>query len=146
MRTNTVGYKQTEAHRLNAAATRWREFCKRGHLLAETRCYKPSGQKYCMECQRMSNEQRASHPPYLLRRYGLTADDFTQMLEAQGGRCAICGTSEFQGQGKSAHVDHDHITGKVRGLLCHHCNTALGAFGDSPEILLEAITYLREHS
>ena len=67
------------------------------------------------------------------------------MFVAQNERCAICGTEVFgtrNGRVTYPHVDHDHDTGKVRGLLCHKCNSGLGFFDDCPEIMLEAVAYL----
>lgn len=79
-----------------------------------------------------------------LKTYGLTEVDYQRMLATQNGRCAICGTT--QGRRKSddhpLYVDHDHKTGKVRGLLCQPCNSALGMFEDDPERLRKAIAYL----
>ncbi|MGE0576133.1 MAG: endonuclease VII domain-containing protein [Reyranella sp.] len=65
------------------------------------------------------------------------------MERAQEGRCKICRRPAEEGQWKVLRVDHDHATGKIRGLLCHHCNVALGHFGDSPELLERAAEYLR---
>ena len=62
------------------------------------------------------------------------------MVEDQEGKCAIC-LSLPKGI-KPWHVDHDHSTNKVRGILCHHCNTALGNFNDDPDILERALEYL----
>ncbi len=71
----------------------------------------------------------------------MTAEDFAEMLEVQGSTCAICGnTSE-----KRLHVDHDHETGRVRGLLCFTCNTLLGNAKDDPRIILAAAEYLMRH-
>lgn len=64
------------------------------------------------------------------------------LLEKQGGKCAICDTTEPGGKGW--HKDHDHVTGIVRGALCHHCNLGLGNFKDSPELLAKASRYLTE--
>lgn len=61
----------------------------------------------------------------LRRKYGLTPEQYDAMLAAQGGHCAICPATEPGGAGKMFHVDHDHRTGRVRGLLCHACNTVL---------------------
>jgi hypothetical protein len=63
--------------------------------------------------------------------------EFEEMLAAQQGRCAICGARDPQ------HLDHDRRTGWVRGILCFNCNGGLGQFRDSPELLSEAITYLK---
>lgn len=62
------------------------------------------------------------------------------MLAGQDGRCAICRTAE------AVHVDHDHTTGQVRGMLCFPCNAALGQLGDRPEVLRRALSYLSRHS
>jgi hypothetical protein len=72
---------------------------------------------------------------------------YMEMLEAQGRQCALCG-KEWQGfnKSKSLVIDHCHETGKVRGLLCGDCNTALGRFGDDPVRLRAAITYLENAS
>jgi hypothetical protein len=74
-----------------------------------------------------------------LKRYGLTLADYERMFAEQGGRCAICATEV---SGARLCVDHDHGTGKVRGLLCHACNKAIGGFRDSTELLKRAIAYL----
>lgn len=78
----------------------------------------------------------------LQRNYGITLEDYDDMLLDQKGVCAICGTDDPKGKGRF-HVDHCHTTGKVRGLLCHHCNVGLGHFEDNIERLLDAIEYLR---
>jgi hypothetical protein len=76
-------------------------------------------------------------------RFGLTAIDIAKLLEEQHYCCAICGTSTPGGRG-DWHVDHDHKTGKIRGLLCHKCNVGLGCLGDSIDVLVSAISYLKE--
>lgn len=76
----------------------------------------------------------------LKKKYGVSLEDYELMLASQGGVCAIC--AEAPGKGV-LHVDHCHTTGRVRGLLCHKCNKALGLFADSPERLHSAATYLR---
>ena len=73
--------------------------------------------------------------------YGVTLEQWNEMFQAQGGRCAICGTHQCSTK-KSFSVDHCHKTGKVRGLLCQNCNTALGKFKDDEELLHSAIRYL----
>ena len=70
-------------------------------------------------------------------KYGLTDEQIEQMALAQSRKCAICGREPDK-----LVVDHNHDTGKVRGLLCHTCNTALGKFRDSQDILSAAIRYL----
>lgn len=80
-------------------------------------------------------EQRGSR----IRSYGISVADYDEMLESQGGGCYICGIGPV---GRALDIDHDHRTGKVRGLLCSNHNRALGLLGDDPELLLAAHTYL----
>lgn len=77
------------------------------------------------------------------RKYGLSAEDFERMLADQNGTCAICETPAPDEQGRSLHVDHDHATGAVRGLLCSPCNLGIGTFKDDPATLERAANYLR---
>ena len=74
------------------------------------------------------------------KRFGLEREDLERMFLEQNGSCAICYTPFLTDRPR---VDHDHDTNEVRGLLCHHCNTALGLFKDSTEALNNAITYLK---
>jgi hypothetical protein len=77
------------------------------------------------------------------RKYGLSADEFEAMLATQGGCCAICGSdSAGRKDHEALSVDHCHATGKVRGLLCSKCNTAIGLLNDDPRALLNAAAYL----
>lgn len=90
------------------------------------------------------------------RSYGITLDELSELIEKQGCRCAICGekfATEWHAMGKGsvgksrrAHVDHDHKSGIVRGVLCHHCNVGIGHFCDSTERLKSAIAYLEAKS
>jgi len=77
----------------------------------------------------------------LKSRYGITLEQYDDMLKDQEYVCKICGTDKLGGQGRFK-VDHDHITGKIRGLLCNLCNRGLGYFKDNIEFLTRAIQYL----
>lgn len=79
-----------------------------------------------------------------LKKYGLTPEALTALTERQGDRCAIC--MRPPNVGARLDVDHCHISGKIRALLCRHCNTGLGLFGDDPERLVLAANYLRQHA
>lgn len=79
----------------------------------------------------------------LKRKYNITSEEYTRILKDQGGVCAICGSSTPGGPGKF-HVDHDHDTGKVRGLLCNNCNLGMGYYKDSIGVHLSAVQYLRK--
>ena len=76
-----------------------------------------------------------------LGRYGISIDEFESLWNRQNGVCAICGISLKEIKYR---IDHDHNTGKVRGLLCISCNTGVGLFKDSPVILTGAVRYLED--
>lgn len=80
----------------------------------------------------------------LKMKYGITLDQYDNMLLLQGGHCALCNKTPDDERDKVLSVDHCHKTNKVRGLLCNIHNRALGAFGDNEEGLLKAIDYLRD--
>lgn len=78
--------------------------------------------------------------------YGVTLAWYHETLAAQGGRCAVCGSADPKSRTGDFHVDHDHATGAVRGLLCHTCNVGLGSFKDSPAVARSAADYLEHHA
>jgi hypothetical protein len=100
---------------------------------------------YCKPCHGevvRSNQllRHGGHRNYLLKfRYGMDEAEADFLMNAQGGLCAICGVEPAE------HVDHDHHTGKIRGILCFNCNGALGRFEDDPDIMERAIEYLVAH-
>jgi hypothetical protein len=77
----------------------------------------------------------------LARNFGLTVEQYNEMLISQGGVCAIC-RGKPRGRKTRLSVDHCHTTRKIRGLLCDHCNRAIGILGESPEVLARAADYL----
>jgi hypothetical protein len=81
-----------------------------------------------------------------LRKYGLRLLDYDEMVKAQDGRCRICGTTASGIAGEVWAVDHDHVTKRVRALLCSDCNAGLGLFDDDPERLRAAAEYSRPWS
>lgn len=93
-------------------------------------------------------ENRDKRKDYYLRRtYGITLTRYNELLDAQGGACAICGTDDPKGKsGTYFVVDHNHETGENRGLLCNRCNRAIGLLGEEVETLRSAIRYLESHS
>jgi hypothetical protein len=86
-------------------------------------------------------------------RYGMAPSDYEAILERQGGVCAICKGVQTRkqkrhlnpGQPDILHIDHDHATGKVRGLLCHCCNMLIGHARENAATLMAAIVYLEYH-
>ncbi len=97
------------------------------------------------------NERYESMRQWMLaKKYGLTLEEFRSLLNKQKGKCKICGaisnqwwTNEFNG---GLHIDHHHLCGGVRGLLCSRCNTAIGLMSEDPDILKKAIKYLKGNS
>ncbi len=106
---------------------------------------------YCKVCSNLrstsyarDNKDKIPTTGYSLkRRYGITSEDYEQMLISQNYECKICGADKCH-TGRNFSVDHCHITNKVRGLLCAHCNVGLGNFKDNTDTLNKAITYLNE--
>lgn len=74
------------------------------------------------------------------RRYGITIDAYREMLSRQNGACAIC--LSLPGRSR-LHIDHNHDTGRVRGLLCSRCNAGVGMFKDNHELMLAAVEYVQ---
>lgn len=77
---------------------------------------------------------------YVKSRYGITVEESEKMLADQDGKCAIC-DAQLSYADQTACIDHCHATGRVRGILCQHCNRGLGAFRDDPHILRQAADY-----
>ncbi len=89
----------------------------------------------------LESVRREQRQAWLMRQYGLTIGDHESLVAAHDNRCAICKVQADDG--KPLHIDHDHKTGRVRGLLCGHCNRGIGLFRDNPAVLRRAIEYLR---
>jgi hypothetical protein len=85
----------------------------------------------CKACR--AAEGRAGH---LMRQYGITEAERDEMISSQMGICSICLAAP------AVHVDHCHETGRVRGVLCFNCNSAIGKLGDDPDVIRRAIAYL----
>ncbi len=82
------------------------------------------------------------------QRYGITIEFYDNLIKSQENKCKICGSppnKEGPIQNQSLHIDHCHITGKVRGLLCHLCNRGIGLFKESIDLMEKALEYLKEH-
>jgi hypothetical protein len=120
--------------------------------------YKSKNQRYatnkryphsrCKECEHAKNKiyhkknkdkvterQMISHRR---RIYGLNEEQYNNMILSQNNICAIC----HKPSDKTLHIDHDHVTGRVRGLLCSNCNTGIGFFKEDIDSLASAIEYL----
>ncbi len=117
----------------------------------------PEGHKHCSACRQIKPLEGFSLAPYqrdgrnshcktcissrqrdarFLRVYGLTPEALTALIEAQDGLCAICI------ERPAKHVDHDHVTGEIRGVVCFRCNVGIGHFSDRSDLLQRASAYL----
>lgn len=99
----------------------------------------------CKPCAELSKTKEMKQNGALRFRYNITIKDYEKTLLKQNKKCAICGADEPGYQRSYFCVDHDHASGKIRGLLCYACNLGLGKFKDSIEILKSAIKYLRKY-
>jgi len=164
---NAYMQRYREAHREKAIATskQWRDDCKAQGLC--TICKKPArpGKVTCADCAAKSKIYQASHREekkeyhknyYSIHRdeialktitdvYRITAEEYIALFIKQDRKCAICGKDQSELKRRLC-VDHDHETGRVRGLLCHECNLGLGRFQDNAFLLLQAANYMKENS
>lgn len=109
---------------------------------------------YCKECshrrcraQRKTPKGKEIWRAYrrkasLKRLYGISVDDYDRMFSEQGGKCAICGNRSGRSNIATLNVDHDSVSGKIRGLLCNRCNLGIGRFQHNIQILKKAHRYL----
>lgn len=123
-------------------------------------------QYWCKQCENEANKARYTSKPkkekeskeidkeeiaakakgrMLLHRYNLTQEDYYRMYEEQNRQCAICEEELELGGRKGLYVDHCHSSGKVRGLLCPSCNSAIGKLKDDIGLFNKAIDYILKH-
>lgn len=105
----------------------------------------PSSRKEYIDAYYQRNKD-SYKDKYILRRHGLTQDQYTLLLEGQDYKCAICKVDFEEIGRKRTHIDHCHRSGKIRAILCNTCNQALGLLKDDTNLLQRAITYLEYHS
>jgi len=168
-----------------------KEFCKNGHLLAETRikygdgfrcgvCTKERHRKWQinnrdrqreldrkyresltpeekekryaqMRAARQVWRDKGGHRRFLYKQHGITEDEYNKLFNLYDGKCHVClqeETGRHNRTGGKLHlaIDHNHSTGKVRGLLCRNCNTALGLMKESPDRLKSLISYIEKYN
>lgn len=112
---------------------------------SKNRTTKDGYQDRCIACRKEYHKSKKGQDAHrernLQQNYGITLQEYDNLLEDQEFKCAVCKTEDPGGRGRF-HVDHCHSTGKIRGLLCHHCNLMLGQAKDNISTLLAAIQYL----
>jgi len=107
----------------------------------------------CKECKRGNGRKAYKVNPETflqhqrMHNYGITLEQYQALYKMQGGVCASCGHPEtrmYKGNVRNLAVEHCHTTGRVRGLLCHDCNTALGLLREDPERITALLRYVHE--
>jgi hypothetical protein len=103
----------------------------------------------CDDCKLIGKEYASSRPDgarsaSLKRNYGLTSEDWDELFESQEGLCASCGEPPAKDAKRRFHLDHNHITGQNRGILCHGCNVALGLLKEDRTKIRALIDYLNK--
>lgn len=94
--------------------------------------------------ERLKLQSARARKCHLKRKWGMTPEEYENVLVSQGGVCAICGNGSIRDGHHTFHIDHDHETGRIRGLLCYSCNCAIGHFHDDQSLMKLAIEYLSD--
>jgi hypothetical protein len=138
--------KAAHKHALKLAAqARWRKSARGIASRSKYQTYynsTPKRKEYEARYGKTEHAKTLKKANILKNKYGMSVEAFNKMLQDQMGVCAIGGGVEVRGG--RLHVDHSHNTGKVRGLLCHKCNVAIGLLKDSTEVILKAYSYIQE--
>lgn len=116
--------------------------CRKLHNTRTSKSYKKNGRK--LSPHALGVKRSWTRRDGLRRRYDMSLDDYAALLKSQGDRCAVCHKpAPSEGDSEPAFaVDHCHASGHVRGVLCRRCNTSLGRFEDSPELLRAMADYI----
>lgn len=135
----------TEYHRDSNAASGVTTYCKECNKAKARAWYAENTDRArATNRARWGGRSDKSRNALLKRKYGITLAEYRLLLEEQGGVCAICGGLERITDGRAMAVDHCHRTNVVRGILCSHCNRAVGLLGDDPEVIARAANYLSQ--
>lgn len=118
--------------------------CKEIKILSNFNKNKRNKDGLHSDCTKCKAKYSRKHK--LRKIYNLTPEDYFKMTELQNNLCAICDRPERDKHRKILSVDHNHKTNKVRGLLCHKCNAAIGYLGEDISIILNAANYLFKYA
>jgi|LakMenEpi03Aug12_release.lakeMendotaPanAssembly.Ray.scaffolds.fasta_scaffold1303032_1 hypothetical protein len=144
-------YRLENKEKVEESRKRWKEANpekEASHQQNRGRRYKeknPEKVKFSQKLWYDANKERHRENT-LKRKYGLTLDDYEKMLQEQNSSCAICFVKMENTKKKYLCVDHNHLTGDVRSLLCDPCNTAIGLLKENQEVILRAAEYLKRFS
>lgn len=138
----TPGDKRGELYR--AAKLQGLQWCNKCEKALEPQAFHPSTRgvfgQYCIECKKEMNAKRKTAAQFRL--HGLKPSERTALIAQQNGKCAVCEIELGLLKPSLVHVDHDHRTGRVRGVICARCNVGMGYFSDDPQVLLRMVDYL----
>ena len=118
---------------------KWCRVCNNAYAITR-RALNPERHRATQRAWRQAHPERRKEL-WLINAYGIFPDEFRKMVREQRGRCAICEDKLLRPE-----VDHNHVTGQIRGLLCGPCNQGIGFLRDCPIILTKAIRYLKKIS
>lgn len=134
---------------------KWREYARRDYVKEKRSRYmkewrKREGKKeHLAKLMRKYNKEgrykRTAKNCVLKKRYGINIEDYDKIIRRQDGKCDICGIILEEIKKKKRHLDHNHKTSLVRGILCNRCNMLIGACNENEKILEEAIKYLKKY-
>jgi hypothetical protein len=138
----TKEYGRTHKMEAKARSKKYRDFHKieiKEYTKEYYKMHKDEINKKCKEYSKLHKTKRKDQ--HIKYAYGITSEEYDQIFLEQDGKCKICGIHQNELKRNLA-VDHNHMTGKVRGLLCTKCNTVLGLVNDDPVLLIKAEEYL----
>lgn len=131
---------------------------KKLQCLEYNKTHKEEKKRYDIDYRKNNSEKRANwklerkvsgksyleaRKSFIKRKYKITLEEYEELLSKQNNKCLICGNESSRHKNSILYIDHCHTSGKIRGLLCHHCNCGLGNFMDNTFLLEKAIEYLK---
>lgn len=120
-----------------------RAICKACYSERKKGYYVGIKREYYLAQSKARSKTESAIASRLVRTYGVDLAWFCQQYAKQRGMCKICGATIEARPSRNTHVDHDHSTGVVRGILCHKCNRGLGMFNDSVDLFIKAAEYIK---